>query len=233
MASSGGKRTGLLGRRRQRCAEKAHAKFEAKRGWERSDEAGRPPPDTRGAGGQSNPPTNGPLGVRVLRRLPLPRPEPSRRRTSLEAVVSVKRTRRPRGTSGERRVANRSHARFLPQCDRQEKRRRRRRSRRDAGRLGHETLSCPNQVYILALIARHLRAQTGAKNIAICRRFRVGSSIRSICLKIVVSPVRVRVSPLVNLAWLLGFLLSGVRCEPRPLGTRSGTGTQSHVPAEA
>ena len=58
MASSGGKQTGVLGRlrnmrdrRRQRRAEKAHAKFEAKRGWERSGEGGRPPPDTRGAGG--------------------------------------------------------------------------------------------------------------------------------------------------------------------------------------
>jgi hypothetical protein len=58
MAGSDGKQTGILGRlrnrldrRRERRAEKAHAKFEAKRGWERSGEAGRPPPDTRGAGG--------------------------------------------------------------------------------------------------------------------------------------------------------------------------------------
>ena len=58
MARSGGKQTGVLGvlrnlrdTRRQRRAEKAHAKFEAKRGWERSGGAGRPPPDTRGAGG--------------------------------------------------------------------------------------------------------------------------------------------------------------------------------------
>jgi hypothetical protein len=58
MAGSGGKQTGILGRlrdtrdrRRQRRAEKAHGKFEAKRGLERSGEAGRPPPDTRGAGG--------------------------------------------------------------------------------------------------------------------------------------------------------------------------------------
>ena len=58
MADSGGKQTGILGRlrdkrdgRRQRRAQKAHAKFEAKREWERSGEAGRPPPDTRGAGG--------------------------------------------------------------------------------------------------------------------------------------------------------------------------------------
>ena len=49
MAGSGGKQTGVLGRlrnmcdmRRQRRAEKAHAKFEAKRGWERSGDAAAP-----------------------------------------------------------------------------------------------------------------------------------------------------------------------------------------------
>jgi hypothetical protein len=58
MADAGGKQTGILGKlrntretRRQRHAAKAHAKFEAKRGQERSGEAGRPPPDTRCAGG--------------------------------------------------------------------------------------------------------------------------------------------------------------------------------------
>ncbi len=43
-------------------------------------------------------------------------------------------------------------------------RRRRRRSRRGADRLGHETLSCPNQTHILALFARHIHlAAPGAE----------------------------------------------------------------------
>ena len=89
MAGSGAKQTGILGRLRnkrdscrQRRAEKAHAKFEAKRGWERSGEAGRPPPTLLGPGGGVSPAGTAPLGVHVLRRLPLPRPEPSRRRNS-------------------------------------------------------------------------------------------------------------------------------------------------------
>lgn len=59
MSGSGGKRMGVLGRlrnmrdtRRQRRAEKAHAKGEAKRNWERSGEVGRHGPhESRGAGG--------------------------------------------------------------------------------------------------------------------------------------------------------------------------------------
>ena len=56
MADSDGKQTGVLGRlrsnrdrRRQRRAEKAHAKVEAKRAWEGSGEANRHAGD-RGAG---------------------------------------------------------------------------------------------------------------------------------------------------------------------------------------
>jgi hypothetical protein len=57
MAGLGSKQTGILGRlrtkrdtRRQRRAEKARVKGEAKREWERTGDVGRPP-DTRGAGG--------------------------------------------------------------------------------------------------------------------------------------------------------------------------------------
>ena len=57
MAGSDGKQTGILGRlrskrdsRRQRRAEKARVKGEAKREWERTGDVGRFP-DTRGAGG--------------------------------------------------------------------------------------------------------------------------------------------------------------------------------------
>jgi hypothetical protein len=49
------------------------------------------------------------------------------------------------------------------------------------------------------LSSRYLRdtstSQHPAQNRLVCRRFRACSSVRSICLKIVVSPVRVRVSP--------------------------------------
>jgi hypothetical protein len=72
MVGSGGKQTGILGRlrntrdrRRQRRAEKAHAKGVAKREWERSGEAGRPLPTLVGPAGVFSPASKAPLGLVV------------------------------------------------------------------------------------------------------------------------------------------------------------------------
>jgi hypothetical protein len=76
-------------------------------------------------------------------------------------------------------------------------------------------MSCPNQTYIQALIARHLDARGALENQPICRYVHGCSSVRSICLKIVVSPVRVRVSPSRNPAWMLGLLIFGEIIAPQ------------------
>jgi hypothetical protein len=57
------------------------------------------------------------------------------------------------------------------------------------------TGSCPDQRYILAVIARYLSPCPEPYKRRICRQVGECSSVCHICLKIVVSPVRVRVSP--------------------------------------
>src|SRR5205814_1915553 len=74
--------------------------------------------------------------------------------------------------------------------------------------------------------ARHVRLAAAVRNWLVCRLFRVCSSVWSICLKIVVSPVRVRVSPFSRpqSRWLLDFLVLGRSVSRTSYTTRGNRG---------